>query len=174
MKGLEAYYKLSWENACKRCQYFNNHLTQCFNEGDCIWLDIEKELKELAKYKKVEQELIGVDEELKAFKELKSWVVNNAKGLSTSMANEFDIIECALQDYGYLQKSFHIWVDKCKELDELLKHERELNNSLITKELKALKLISKYVGKEQVLFFMQLANASKEEKDLVRRLLEDD
>ena len=47
MKGLEAYYKLSWENACKRCQYFNNHLTQCFNEGDCIWLDIEKELKAL-------------------------------------------------------------------------------------------------------------------------------
>lgn len=41
---------------------------------------------------------------------------------------------------------------------------------IIKQELKALKLICEYVGKEQILFFMRQANASKEEYELLKEI----
>ena len=44
-KGLEEFKRLAYENACCRCQYYIDK--KCTNKHECIWLDIEKELKAL-------------------------------------------------------------------------------------------------------------------------------
>ena len=42
-KGLEALKRIAYENACIRCQYYVDK--QCWNKGECVWKDIEKELE---------------------------------------------------------------------------------------------------------------------------------
>ena len=44
-KGLEELRRLAYENGCCRCQYWKDK--KCNNGYECVWLDIEKELKAL-------------------------------------------------------------------------------------------------------------------------------
>ena len=50
-KGLKAWQQLSHLFACGLCQYWKDN--KCNNRGECIWLDIEKELKALAYLKEL-------------------------------------------------------------------------------------------------------------------------
>jgi len=50
-EGLEELKRLAYENACCRCQYYIDK--KCTNKHECIWLDIEKELRDGEKSKQV-------------------------------------------------------------------------------------------------------------------------
>lgn len=44
MNALEELKRLAYENACCRCQYYDNG--KCKNDkGECVWLSIQKELE---------------------------------------------------------------------------------------------------------------------------------
>lgn len=50
MNGLKELKRLALENACCRCQYYNNG--KCENKDKCVWLEIADELKTLRVLKK--------------------------------------------------------------------------------------------------------------------------
>ncbi len=58
MSALEELKRLAHENACCRCQYYENG--ECKNKGECVWSNIEKELKalEIIKKKNIDLELL--------------------------------------------------------------------------------------------------------------------
>lgn len=79
-----------------------------------------------------------------------SWKVQNAK-------KELDKYDEILSKYDvHSIKDLDVWLGITKKMEGYLK---------------ALKLISKYVGKEQVLFFMRQANCSCAEFELVEKVL---
>ena len=45
MKNKQSFNDIKYYSACCRCQYYIDK--KCTNKGECIWLDIEKELKRL-------------------------------------------------------------------------------------------------------------------------------
>lgn len=53
-KELENLKRLSYENACCRCQYYIDN--KCSNKGECIWLNIETALDRLEEL----EELVNV------------------------------------------------------------------------------------------------------------------
>ena len=73
---LEELKRLAYENACCRCQYYIDK--KCTNKGECIWLDIEKELEDKEKQES-------------ALKTISDIIRDFNKG-------EFANTECALQE----------------------------------------------------------------------------
>lgn len=49
MKSIEELKRLAYENACCRCQYYENE--KCNNKDTCVWKQIEQDLEKLDYYR---------------------------------------------------------------------------------------------------------------------------
>lgn len=61
MNGLEELKRLAYENACCRCQYYENG--KCQNKGECVWSSIEKELKAFEIIKRTALKLVSLEDD---------------------------------------------------------------------------------------------------------------
>ena len=55
MTGKEELKRLAYENACCRCQYYENE--KCNNKDTCVWKQIIQDLEKLEKLEKIIKEI---------------------------------------------------------------------------------------------------------------------